>query len=278
MAFASRRWLRRLPLLIFVVLLLLFLFLPLVLVVLTSLNSTPRIGFPIEGLSWRWYGEALHDETYSAAIRTSAVTALAAAGLTTIFGTLAALATASPSRLRASLTALFLMPMALPGLFSALSLLVFFSKAGVPLSRQTVIAAQLLYTFPYFFLIVRFALERRDPYLAEVAADLGANPLQRFARVTLPMIAPVLISAAVLSFALAFDEFIRTFFVIGPESTIPLVLWSQFRVAIDPSVNAIASLLLAVTSLGVIVAFTLVFGRTALRHRFRRGKIAPADA
>ena len=104
-----------------------------------------------------------------------------------------------------------------------------FSRLQVTLSLVTVTIAHLVYVFPFFFLIARAALERLDPALEETASDLGANRWTVFRRVTIPQIWPILVGAACLAFALSFDEFVITFFVIGPDSTLPLFIWSSLK-------------------------------------------------
>jgi spermidine/putrescine transport system permease protein len=167
-------------------------------------------------------------------------------------------------------------------LFIGIALLVAFSRVDVTLSLVTVTIAHLVYVFPFFFLIARAALERLDPALEETAADLGANRWTAFRRVTIPQVWPVLVGAACLAFALSFDEFVITFFVIGPDSTLPMFIWSSLRRTIDPSINAISSLLLLFTMLLFMVTFAL----TTWSERRRRGRglgedplaLAPAPA
>jgi ABC-type spermidine/putrescine transport system permease subunit II len=118
-----------------------------------------------------------------------------------------------------------------------------------------VVIAHTVYVFPYFVLLARAALDRLDPALEEVAADLGANPWLVFRRVTLPQVWPVLVGATCLAFALSFDEFIITFFVVGPDGTLPLYIWSQLRRTVDPSINVISTMLMGVTLLLWVVAF-----------------------
>ena len=135
------------------------------------------------------------------------------------------------------------------------------------LSLTTVTIAHVVYVFPYFLLMARAVLDRLDPALEEAAADLGAGPLLRFRRVTLPQIRPVLAGATCLAFALSFDEFIITFFVIGSDSTLPMYIWSSLRRTIDPSVNAISSMLLAVSVLMFAVAFLFAMRGEKMRAR-----------
>jgi ABC-type spermidine/putrescine transport system permease subunit II len=115
------------------------------------------------------------------------------------------------------------------------------------------------------------ALERLDPALEEAAADLGASPLRVFRKVTLPQIWPILLGASCLAFALSFDEFVITFFVIGSNSTLPLLIWSRLRRTIDPSIATISTLLLAISLALWVIAFLL----TLRSERRRTREVAP---
>jgi spermidine/putrescine transport system permease protein len=248
---------------------LVFLWAPLLLVALFSFHSTGSLTFPFEGFSTRWYDEVFSNEVISTAAKNSLVVATSTALITALLGTLAAYGlTRTSSRLRGPLSLLFFLPITLPGLFIGIALLVSFSRVEWTLSLVTVTIAHLVYVFPFFFLVARAALERLDPALEETAADLGAGRWTVFRRVTLPQVWPVLVGAACLAFALSFDEFVITFFVIGPDSTLPLFIWSGLRRTIDPSINAISTLLLAFTMLLFVVTFLL----TTWSERRRRGR------
>lgn len=248
---------------------LVFLWAPLLLVALFSFHSTGSLTFPFEGFSTRWYDEVFSNEVIRTAAENSLVVATSTALITVLLGTLAAYGlTRTRSRLRGPLSLLFFLPITLPGLFIGIALLVAFSRVEWTLSLVTVTIAHLVYVFPFFFLVARAALERLDPALEETAADLGAGRWTVFRRVTLPQVWPVLVGAACLAFALSFDEFVITFFVIGPDSTLPLYIWSGLRRTIDPSINAISTLLLAFTMLLFVVTFAL----TTWSERRRRGR------
>jgi spermidine/putrescine transport system permease protein len=253
---------------------LVFLWAPLLLVFLFSLHSTGSLTFPFEGFSTRWYDEVFSSEVIRSAAENSLIVATSTALLTLLLGTLAAYGlTRSSSRLRGPLSLLFFLPITLPGLFIGVALLVAFTRVEFSLSLLTVTIAHLIYVFPFFFLVARAALERLDPALEETAADLGAGRWTVFRRVTLPQVWPVLVGAACLAFALSFDEFVITFFVIGPDSTLPMYIWSSLRRTIDPSINAISSLLLAFTMLLFVVTFLL----TVWSERRRRGRSLAED-
>jgi ABC-type spermidine/putrescine transport system permease subunit II len=241
---------------------LIFLFAPLFIVILFSFHATPSLSFPFTGFSLRWYRQVLGSAEFRNAAYNSLIVGLASAGMTLVLGTMAAygLSRISP-RWQRLFTVLFFLPITLPGLFLGLALLVFFAQLEIHLSLATVTIAHLIYVFPYYLLIAKAALDRLDPALEETAADLGANSWAVFWRVTMPQIWSVLLGAASLAFALSFDEFVITFFVIGSESTLPMFVWSGIRRTIDPSINTISTLLLVVTLLLFAVAFFLTLRR-----------------
>lgn len=244
-----------------------FLWLPIVLVVLFSFHRTGSLAFPFRGVSLRWYRTVLgSDEIREAAIN-SVIIAATTTMVTMILGTLAAWALSrTKSRWRGALAVLFFVPLTLPGLFIGIALLVYFREAQFTLSMGTVAIAHLVYVLPYYLLIAQAALDRLDPMLEEVASDLGASRWQTFTKVTLPQVWPVLVGASLLAFALSFDEFIITFFVIGPDSTLPMYVFSQLRKTVDPQINAIATLLLA----SVIALFAVTFLVTVRASSSRR--------
>lgn len=245
-----------------------FLFAPLVVVVLFSFHETAGLSFPFRGFSLRWYRAVLESDEFRAAALNSLWVALPVAALTLVLGTLAAYGLSrTSSRLRGPLALAFFLPITLPGLFLGISLLVFFGRIELDLSLRTVVIGHFVYVFPFFLLMARAALDRLDPALEEAAADLGASPLKVFRRVTLPQIWPLLLGATCLAFALSFDEFIITFFVVGSDATLPLFIWSRLRRTIDPSINVVSTGLLILSLTLWVVAFLLVL--RAERRRLR---------
>jgi spermidine/putrescine transport system permease protein len=244
---------------------LLFLYAPLAVVVLFSFHERPSLAFPFTGFSLRWYAQVLASAEFRSAVWNSLVVGIASATSTLVLGTMAAYGLGRvPPRHQTYLAVLFFLPITLPGLFVGLSLLVFFVQIRVPLSLVTVTVSHLVYVFPYFLLIAWAAVERLDPALEDTAADLGAGPWQVFWKVSLPQIWPVLAGATSLAFALSFDEFVITFFVIGAESTLPMYIWSGLRRTIDPAVNTVSSLLLLLTLALFSMAFVIAFGHRRL--------------
>jgi ABC-type spermidine/putrescine transport system permease subunit II len=246
------------------------LFGPLFLIVLFSFHSTPAQYFPIQGLSLIWYQKFFENPVLVESMRRSIIVAVSSTVITTVIGSLAALALA---RLKGWTKGAFgiitFAPVALPGLFIGISLLTLFSQLGVGRSLVTVALAHVLISLPFFVEASRSRLEYFDLSLEEAARDLGASAWDSFRLVTLPIIAPTLIGAAILSFAISFDEVIVTIFASGSETTLPIAVWSMMRQAITPAINA-ASVLALSCVVFVIAMFGLIgwlSRRRRLRHR-----------
>jgi spermidine/putrescine transport system permease protein len=234
---------------------LVFLFLPVVLVVLFSFNSGTSTSPPLEGLSVRWYEALFEDQVFREALSNSVVAALVVVLCVLVGGTLAALAAArSMSRLIGAYTSLVIVPLVVPGLFLGVALLSFVNAVGVQPSLAIVCVGHALVTLPIVFLVVSARLRRLDLSVVEAARDLGANSVQAFVKVILPQLAPTLVGASLLVVALSLDEFLITSFVNGGDVTLPVLILSRLRQGLDPSVNAIASLILGCTILAAALA------------------------
>ena len=243
-----------------------FLFAPLVIVVLFSFHSTRSLSLPFEGFSTRWYREVLDDRSVRNGLKTSLKVATATSVTTFILGTLAAYGVSrSKFRMRNVVGGLFVIPIAMPALILGTAMLSFFTFRGIPLSTKTVVIAHTMFVIPLFFVVATTALSRIEESQLEAAFDLGATPWYRFRTVIFRQTLPALMAGAVMAFVISFDEFIITFFVIGNESTLPMVIFSRLRRTIDPSINAISSLLLFVN----LAILTIAGGWYSLRNHIR---------
>jgi len=222
---------------------------PIVLVVVFSFGSNALIGFPMGALTFDWYLKLVGDTGFHAAFWTSLTVALSTAILSTLTGTLAAfgLMRVAPSVGRAILAALSL-PVLLPPLVVAIAIVVLFVRGvGIGLGVPVVILGHILVTQPFVILIVAARLSRFDESAVEAARDLGATRWQAFRRVTIPLIATALVGAALVSAAISLDDFIIASFTIGGGNTISTFVWGKMRTTLDPSINAIATILLLLT-------------------------------
>jgi spermidine/putrescine transport system permease protein len=225
-----------------------FLFAPLLLVALFSFNDSEISVFPIREFTLRWYARLAANEEFRVALGNS----LMVAGATVVLATALGLAAATgvhryAPRLRTALRSGASLPMMVPHLILGIALLGFYNLAQINLSLGTVIMGHSVVAFPYVFLIVSARLVGFDSSLEEAARDLGAGPARIFWEITLPLLAPAILTAALISFTLSFDEVVVTFFTTGTDNTLPMVIWSMLRVGITPEINAIATLTVVVS-------------------------------
>jgi spermidine/putrescine transport system permease protein len=235
-----------------------FLFAPVIVVVLFSFNAEPSTSLPFAGFSLRWYKAALNNELFLLSLRNSAIVAVITAALVALIGANASFAlTRRSSRLLNFFSSFVTTPLIVPGLFLGVALLSFFDVIGFTRSLTTVVISHTLITLPFVVLIVNARLMRFDRSIQEAARDLGATPLQAFTKIVFPLVRPALIGAILIAVAWSFDEFIVTFFTVGGQGTLPIMIWGMLRRGIDPSVNAIASTILATTVLATVAAWAV---------------------
>jgi spermidine/putrescine transport system permease protein len=195
-----------------------FLFSPIILLILLSFNKNPFGTFPITGWTLHWFSTIANSPELQSAIKTSLRVALEVTLISTVVGTAAAFSLVrSRLRFRTAFRIVFTLPIMIPGVLIGVSLLSFFRQVlNVPLSIDTVVIGQSVYTTPFVLLIVASRLEGFDRSLERAASDLGANALRTFRYVILPIIAPAVFAGALFAFTLSLDEFVITFFIIGP--------------------------------------------------------------
>lgn len=235
-----------------------FLLSPILLLVVFSFTSRTLTNFPIEGLSFRWWQEMVVTRQFWPSFGNSLIIGFCVALVSAVVGTLAAMGLAAmPKRRAGIIMALLTLPVMLPPLVLGVALLSFYVTIGVTPGLLTVILSHLLFTQPFVILIVHARMVNFDPRVVESARDLGATPLRAFFTVTLPIIRPVVIGAALIAMALSIDDFIITFFTIGTGNTLPTLVWGMIRTGLTPAVNAIGTLILLLTIGSTIIALQL---------------------
>jgi putrescine transport system permease protein len=251
-----------------------FLYAPIVSLVLFSFNEN-RLVTVWTGFSLRWYAELFNDpQMLNAAILSLQIAAVSAT-IATVLGTLAAVALVRFRRFRGrtALQGMVSAPLVMPEVITGLSLLLLFvameAALGWPAGRGmlTIIIAHSTFCMAYVTVVVQSRLSDLDLSLEEAAMDLGATPVRVFFDITLPIIAPALISGWLLGFTLSLDDVVVASFVSGPgSSTLPMVIFSKLRLGMSPDVNALATIIIGIVALGVVAA-TLVQlrGRKAAR-------------
>jgi len=239
-----------------------FLYLPLLVVMGYSFNAS-RLVTVWTGFSTQWYGELFADRQILRAAGTSLLVALVSASLATALGTAAgyALARFGPFRGRALLAGTLAVPLVMPEVVTGLALLLLFVAAqraipGLPgRGAGTLIVAHAGLTMAYVAVIVQARLAGMARDFEEAAADLGARPATVFRRITLPLIAPALVSGWLLAFVLSLDDLVIASFVSGPQSTtLPMVVFSSVRLGVSPKINALAAILIALTFVLLAIA------------------------
>ncbi len=259
-----------------------FLYLPIAFLIMFSFEDSKTIGFPIPGWSLRWYAGIPGNDQLIQAVINSVLVAVVVAVLATLIGTMAAFALVRAGvRYPNAARIVFTMPIMLPGILIGVGLLVFLASfIHVRFSLGTVIAGHLVLTTPFVILIVAARLQGFDRRLEWAAADLGASPPNVLRRIVLPLIFPAILAGGLIAVTLSIDEFVVTFFTVGPQLTLPIYIYTQIKFGVTPEINAIAT----VVMLGTVLVFALAAvvaagGRAAVRrYRARGGVVLPTDA
>jgi putrescine transport system permease protein len=239
-----------------------FLYAPILSLIVFSFNESQLVTV-WGGFSTKWYGELLRDPQILGAAWVSLQVAVASATQAVVLGTLAAyvLMRFGRFRTRALLTGMATAPLVMPEVITGLSLLLLFvsmeSLIGWPAGRgmTTIIIAHVTFGMAFVAVVVQSRLMGLDQSLEEAAMDLGARPVRVFFDVTVPLIAPALVSGWLLAFTLSLDDLVIASFVTGPgASTLPMVIFSKVRLGVSPEVNALATIIIVVVTLGVGIA------------------------
>lgn len=237
-------------------LILLFLILPVLVIIPLSFNSGTFLVYPLQGFSLRWYEEFFTASEWLRALKNSLIIAPAATVLAMVFGTLASIGlTRGEFRGKALLMGILISPMVVPVVIVAVASYLFFAPLGLGNSYISLILVHAVLGVPFVIITVTATLQGFNQNLVRAAASLGAPPLTAFFRVTLPLIAPGVISGALFAFATSFDEVVVTLFLAGPEqATIPRQMFSGIRENLSPTIAAAATLLIGFS---VVMLLTL---------------------
>lgn len=233
-----------------------FLFAPLAVVVVFSFSVSQFVTLPIRGWTLSWYAKLLANGQIHDSLVNSLVAGFASTALSVLLGVPLAIGIQRHlrPRLRQPVYGFATLPMMTPRLVLGIMLLSFFNAAGVELSLLTVIAGHTVIGLPYVVLIARARLMALDPRLEEAAWDLGADRATALRTVTLPLLKPAVLGAALIAFTLSFDDVVVAFFTTGVENTLPMHIWSMMRFGITPEVNALASVTILVSGLTALAA------------------------
>jgi putrescine transport system permease protein len=243
-----------------------FLYIPILLVVFYSFNDS-RLVTVWGGFSLRWYSALVNNAGVLEAAWLSLRIAAVSATVATILGTFAGLALVRLGRFRGRtlFAGMITAPLVMPEVITGLSLLLLFVSlqhfTGWPQSRgaTTIAVAHITFCMAYVAIVIQSRLSGMDESLEEAAMDLGGRPFRVLLDITLPLIAPAMISGWLLSFTLSLDDLVIASFVSGPgATTLPMLIFSKVRLGVTPDINALATLIILVVTIGVVLAAWLM--------------------
>lgn len=246
-----------------VALVLMFLVLPVLVIVPLSFNSGTFLVYPMQGFSLRWYEAFFSSAEWMRSLKNSMIVAPAATVLAMVFGTLASIGlTRSEFRGKALVMSLLISPMIVPVVIVGVASYLFFAPLGLGNSYLSLIVVHAVLGVPFVIITVSATLQGFNYNLVRAASSLGASPITAFRRVTLPLIAPGVITGGLFAFATSFDEVVVTLFLAGPEqATLPRQMFSGIRENLSPTIAAAATLLI-IFSVLLLLALEWLRGRS----------------
>ncbi|HAM81694.1 ABC transporter permease [Ornithinibacillus bavariensis] len=238
----------------FSLLVFLFFYIPILFVIIFSFNDS-KLGTVWTGFTLEWYGSLFKNSQLIGATLSSLYIAVITTIIATILGTLAALALHRYTFIgKKSVEFLFYIPVVIPDIVVAVALLAIYGLLNMSLGLNTAIPGHVAITISYVMLVVLARLSSFDSSLEEAAKDLGANEWQTFWRVTFPLIFPGIMAGALLAFTISLDEFVISFFTLGPGSnTLPVLVYSMVRLGVSPEVNALSTIIILLMVIVVVV-------------------------
>ncbi|CAK06260.1 ABC transporter permease [Rhizobium johnstonii] len=255
-----------------------FLYLPIVLLVIFSFNESKLVTV-WGGFSTKWYVSLLSNQGLLDAAWVTIRVGLLSATLATILGTMAALTLVRYTRFRGRMlfSGMIYAPLVMPDVITGLSLLLLFVAIGFDRGFWTITLAHTTLTMCFVAVVVQSRLLSFDQSIEEAAQDLGAPPVRTFFEITLPIIAPAVLSGWILAFTLSLDDLVIASFTSGPgATTLPMRIYSQVRLGVTPEINAVCTILIAIVTVGVICASVVTKRREIQRQRDERAAAAGA--
>jgi len=233
---------------------LLFLVSPVLVVMPLSFNSQPYFTYPMPGFSLRWYRAFLESSDWMLAIKNTVIVGVASTLISTLLGVTASLGLMHPKlKYKALITGILVSPMIVPLIITAVGVYFAFSPFGLTNSLSGLILAHAALGVPFVVVTVTATLAGFNESLTRAGRNLGASPLRVFTQVKLPIIAPGVVSGALFAFATSFDEIVVALFLTGTDQrTVPRQMWSGIREQLSPTILAVASLLVVISTLLLI--------------------------
>ena len=255
---------------LYLAIMILLMYFPLVMVVIFSFNES-RLSANFTGFSLKWYETLANDRDLKEALFNSILLGVLSCGISAVIGTLGAVGMARVKYKTKGMMEYFsTIPIMIPEIILGMVFLVFFSMLNLPFGMTTLVIAHTTFCIPYIFMMVKARLVGIDKSLEEAARDLGAGPIRTFFDITMPLIAPAVLSGSLLAFAMSFDDVVISIFVNGPRlNTLPVKVYTQLKTGVTPEINALCTIILA--------AIVLVLGISSLvqkRQERRRGELS----
>ena len=245
-----------------------FMFLPVAVVVLLSFNSSQFGSFPMEGLSFRWFIRLWENDAIVRAFRVSIVLGTLTSAISTIVGILASLALVRyrfPGK--NAVTTLLIAPLLIPEVVLAVALLLFLRWLELPKSFALLLLGHVIFTLPFVVLVVQARLVAIKPEYEEAALSLGANPVQTFFAVTLPLLMPAVLAGMLFAFTMSFDDITGTmFWKPGGVETVPTQIFAMLRHSISPEINALGTVMIVFTVVLPVVGMAVARKLAAKRR------------
>ncbi len=232
----------------YLALILVLTYLPILIVMIYSFNAS-KISSVWGGTSLKWYSELFRDRAIGIALRNSIILGVLSSLAAAVIGTLGAIGTAKTHfRGRGVMEYIATLPMMTPEIILGMIFLAFFSLLGLPFGMVTLIISHTAFCIPYVFMQVKARIVGMDQSIEEAARDLGANRVQVFFDITLPLILPAIISGMLLSFAMSLDDVIISVFTTGVRiNTLPILIYTQLKTSVTPKINALCTLMFIAT-------------------------------
>ncbi|MBO9450554.1 ABC transporter permease subunit [Tropicibacter sp. R16_0] len=245
-----------------------FLYIPMLILIIFSFNESKLVTV-WAGFSTKWYGELMQNEAFLNAAWVTVKVAVMSSTLATVLGTMAAYVMVRGGRFmgRTLFSGMIYAPLVMPEVITGLSLLLLFIGIGLDRGVLTIVLAHTTFSMCYVSVVVSSRLVTFDRSLEEAALDLGCSPSEAFRLVTLPIIAPAVISGWLLAFTLSLDDLVIASFTSGPSATtLPIKIFSAVRLGVSPEINALSTIMIAIVTVGVITA-SLVSKRAMVRQK-----------
>ena len=232
---------------LYLAIMILLMYFPLVMVVIFSFNES-RLSANFTGFSLKWYETLANDRDLKEALFNSILLGVLSCGISAVIGTLGAVGMARVNyKSKGMMEYLSTIPIMIPEIILGMVFLVFFSMLNLPFGMTTLVIAHTTFCIPYIFMMVKARLVGIDKSLEEAARDLGAGPIRTFFDITMPLIAPAVLSGSLLAFAMSFDDVVISIFVNGPRlNTLPVKVYAQLKTGVTPEINALCTIILVV--------------------------------